>query len=83
MALFLALVILIVLIAFMYYKETTALEIDESNSRNVELARQVRDLSFENKQLKDLRKQEVHNNTILLNKRASSRLSISKLARFQ
>lgn len=65
MALFLALVILIVLIAFMYYKETTAIEIDESNSRNVELARQVRDLSFENKQLKDLRKQEVHNNTIL------------------
>ena len=35
MALFLALVILIVLIAFMYYKETTAIEIDESNSRNV------------------------------------------------
>lgn len=66
MALFLALVILIVLIAFMYYKETTAIEIDESNSRNVELARQVRDLSFENKQLKDLRKQEVHNNTILV-----------------
>ena len=66
MALFLALVILLVLIAFMYYKETTAIEIDESNSRNVELARQVRDLSFENKQLKDLRKQEVHNNTILV-----------------
>lgn len=66
MALFLALVILIVLIAFMYYKETTAIEIDKSNSRNVELARQVRDLSFENKQLKDLRKQEVHNNTILV-----------------
>lgn len=66
MALFLALVILIVLIAFMYYKETTAIEIDESNSRNVKLARQVRDLSFENEQLKDLRKQEVHNNTILV-----------------
>lgn len=65
MALFLALVILIVLIAFMYYKETTAIEIDKSNSRNVELARQVRDLSFENKQLKDLRKLDVHNNTIL------------------
>lgn len=66
MALFLALVILIVLIAFMYYKETTAIEIDESNSRNVKLARQVRDLSFENEQLKNLRKQEVHNNTILV-----------------
>lgn len=66
MALFLALVILIVLIAFMYYKETLETKIDESNSRNVELARQVRSLSFENKQLKDLRKQEVHNNTILV-----------------
>lgn len=66
MALFLALVILIVLITFMYYKETLETKIDESNSRNVELARQVRDLSFENKQLKDLRKQEVHNNTILV-----------------
>lgn len=66
MALFLALVILIVLIAFMYYKETLETKIDESNSRNVELARHVRDLSFENKQLKDLRKQEVHNNTILV-----------------
>ena len=66
MALFLALAILIVLIAFMYYKETLQTEIDESNSRNVELARQIRDLSFENKQLKELRKQEVHNNTILV-----------------
>lgn len=66
MALFLALVILIVLLGFIYYKETLQTEIDESNSRNVELARQVRDLSFENKQLKDLRKQEVHNNTILV-----------------
>ena len=65
MALFLALVILIVLIAFMYYKETTAIEIDDLNSRNVNLARQLRDLSFENKQLKDLRKLDVHNNTIL------------------
>ena len=65
MALFLALVILIVLIAFMYYKKTLETKIDESNSRNVVLARQVRDLSFENKQLKDLRKQDVHNNTIL------------------
>lgn len=66
MALFLALVILIVLIAFMYYKETLETKIDDLNSRNVNLARQLRDLSFENKQLKDLRKQEVHNNTILV-----------------
>lgn len=66
MALFLALVILIVLIAFMYYKETLETKINESNSRNVELARQVRNLSFENEQLKNLRKQEVPNNTILV-----------------
>lgn len=66
MALFLALVILLGLISLMYYKETLETKIDESNSRNVELARQVRDLNFENKQLKDLRKQEVHNNTILV-----------------
>ena len=66
MALFLALVILLGLISLMYYKETLETKIDESNSRNVELARQVRDLSFENKQLKELRKQEVHNNTILV-----------------
>lgn len=66
MTLFLALVILLGLISLMYYKETLETKIDESNSRNVELARQVRDLSFENKQLKDLRKQEVHNNTILV-----------------
>lgn len=66
MTLFLALVALIVLLSFIYYKETLGTEIDESNSRNVVLARQVRDLSFENKQLKDLRKQEVHNNTILV-----------------
>ena len=66
MALFLALVALIVLLGFICYKETLQTEIDESNSRNVVLARQVRDLSFENKQLKDLRKQEVHKKTILV-----------------
>ena len=41
---------------------------DELNKRNVELARQVRDLSEENNQLRDLRVQEVHNNTVLLEK---------------
>ena len=41
---------------------------DELNARNVELARQVRDLSEENTQLRDLRVQEVHNNTVLLEK---------------
>ncbi len=66
MALFLALVILLGLISLMYYKETLETKIDDLNSRNVNLARQLRDLSFENKQLKDLRKQEVHNNIILV-----------------
>lgn len=41
---------------------------DELNVRNVELARQVRDLSEENNQLRGLRVQEVHNNTVLLEK---------------
>lgn len=41
---------------------------DELNARNIELARQVRDLSEENNQLRDLRVQEVHNNTVLLEK---------------
>ena len=41
---------------------------DELNARNVKLARQVRDLSEENNQLRDLRVQEVHNNTVLLEK---------------
>ena len=41
---------------------------DELNARNVELARQVRDLSEENNQLRDLRVQEVQNNTVLLEK---------------
>ena len=41
---------------------------DELNARNVELARQVRDLSEGNNQLRDLRVQEVHNNTVLLEK---------------
>ncbi len=65
MELFLALAVIIILISFMYYKENVTSKIDKLNSRNVELARQVRDLSFENKQLKDLRKVDVHNNTIL------------------
>lgn len=65
MVLFLALVILLGLISFMDYKETLETKIDKLNSRNVDLARQVRDLSLENKELRQLRKQEVHNNTIL------------------
>ena len=80
MALFLALVILLGLISLMYYKETLETKIDESNSRNVELARQVRDLSFENKQLKDLRKQEVHNNTILVKENMKLQDSLKDVA---
>jgi len=43
-------------------------EYDKLSARNVELARQVRDLSNENKELKTLRRQAIHNNTILVNK---------------
>lgn len=66
MELFLALAVIIILIGFMYYKENVTVKIDESNSRNIELARQLRDLSLENKELKELRRQAVHNNTILV-----------------
>lgn len=43
-------------------------EYDKLSARNVELARQVRDLSNENKELKTLRRQAIHNNTILVDK---------------
>ena len=80
MALFLALVILLGLISLMYYKETLETKIDDLNSRNVNLARQLRDLSFENKQLKDLRKQEVHNNTILVKENMKLQDSLKDVA---
>lgn len=41
---------------------------DKLNARNVELARQVRELSIDNKELRELRKEAVHNNTILAEK---------------
>lgn len=41
---------------------------DELSKRNVELARQVRDLSTDNKELRELREEAVHNNTILIEK---------------
>lgn len=41
---------------------------DELNARNVELARQVRELNIDNKELRELRKEAVHNNTILAKK---------------
>lgn len=66
MEIFLVIVIVIILLVLMFYREYSKTKIDDLNSRNVNLARQLRDLSFENKQLKDLRKQEVHNNTILV-----------------
>lgn len=65
MEIFLVLVIVIILVVLMFYREYSKNEIDNLNSRNVNLAKQVRDLNFENKQLKDLRKVDVHNNTIL------------------
>ena len=41
---------------------------DELNKRNVELAREVRDLNADNKELRELRKEAIHNNTILIEK---------------
>lgn len=41
-------------------------EIDELNSRCVDLAQQLRDAKLENKQLKDIRLLEVRNNTKIL-----------------
>ncbi len=41
-------------------------EVDKLNARNVELARQLRDVKQENKELKEIRKTEVRNNTLIL-----------------
>lgn len=41
-------------------------EVDKLNTRNVELARQLRDVKQENKELKEIRKTEVRNNTLIL-----------------
>lgn len=41
-------------------------KIDELNARNIELARQLRDIKLENKQLREIRLQEVKNNTKIL-----------------
>ena len=41
---------------------------DKAERRNVELARLLRETCKDNKELKQLRLQEVHNNTILVNK---------------
>ncbi len=52
---------------------------DELNVRNVELARQVRDLSEENNQLRDLRRQEVHNNTTSVNRNRALTKAIKEM----
>lgn len=41
-------------------------EADKLNARNVELARQLRDVKQENKELKEIRKTEVRNNILIL-----------------
>lgn len=41
---------------------------DQLSARNVELARQIKELSDENKELKDIRVIANHNNTVLINK---------------
>lgn len=80
MELFLALAVVVVLISFMYYKENVTAKIDKLNSRNVDLARQVRDLSLENKELRQLRKQEVHNNTVLLSENTKMQKLLKEVA---
>ncbi len=41
-------------------------KIDELNARNIELARQIRDIKLENNQLREIRLIEVRNNTKIL-----------------
>lgn len=55
-------------------------EYDKLSARNVELARQVRELSNENKELKILRRQALHNNTILINKNKGSIQLLTEIA---
>lgn len=58
----------------------TLSKIDELERRSVELARQVKELSQDNKELKELRKQESHNNTILLNKNKDLTMLLNEIA---
>lgn len=56
-------------------------KIDELEERSVELARQVKELSDENKELKDLRIILTHNNTKLINKNRELNVVIENISK--
>ena len=54
---------------------------DQLSARNVELARQVKELSDENKELKDIRVIANHNNTVLINKNQKQDAILKEIAK--
>lgn len=56
----------IIAFTYIYFFGDDNTYIDEAEARNVKLARQLKEALDENKELKELRKQAVHNNTIIL-----------------
>ncbi len=56
-------------------------KVDELEQRSVELARQVKELSDENKELKEIRLISEHNNTVLLNKNEEQRKIIQEITK--
>ncbi len=63
-------IILGIIVAFIYisfFGDDNTYKIDEAEARNVELARKLKEALDENKEIKELRKQAVHNSTTILN----------------
>ena len=56
-------------------------KVDELEQRSIELARQVKELSDENKELKEIRLISEHNNTVLLNKNEAQRKIIQEITK--
>lgn len=54
---------------------------DQLSARNVELARQVKELSDENKELKNIRVIANHNNTVLINKNQKQDAILKEIAK--
>ncbi len=54
---------------------------DKLEQRSVELARQVKELSDENKELKEIRLISEHNNTALLNKNEAQKKTIQEITK--